>query len=98
VIEFFEIAKDIAQYHHERYDGLGYLSNLEGENIPLAARIMAIADVFDALVTERVYKKAWSFEDAFLYILNQKGKHFDPDLVDAFSTAKEEIFELYERE
>jgi putative two-component system response regulator len=83
-LAFLEIACQIATYHHERWDGSGYPDGLSGKNIPLSARIMAVADVFDALTAPRIYKKQWSIEDAIEHIRQQRGKHFDPDVVDAF--------------
>lgn len=82
--KFLEVASDIAHWHHEKWDGSGYPDGLKGVQIPLSARLMAVADVFDALVTERPYKKIYSFEDAKAYIKNASGTHFDPDIVEAF--------------
>ncbi|WP_320128478.1 HD domain-containing phosphohydrolase [uncultured Sphaerochaeta sp.] len=87
--KFLKQAKDIAMYHHERWDGQGYPEGLKGEEIPFSARMMSLADVFDALVTPRVYKKAWSFEDTAKYIKEQRGIQFDPDIVDAFEAEQE---------
>ncbi|MFW5800005.1 MAG: HD-GYP domain-containing protein, partial [Spirochaetota bacterium] len=81
---FFKLARKIARHHHERWDGTGYPDGLKGSEIPLAARITTIADVYDALVHERVYKKAWSKEDAYNYIVPEFGSHFDPSLKEAF--------------
>ena len=78
------VAIKIAGEHHEKWDGSGYPSGLKGEEISLPARIMALADVYDALVSERVYKAAWSYEDAVNEIISKRGTHFDPLLVDAF--------------
>jgi putative nucleotidyltransferase with HDIG domain len=78
------LGESIALSHHEHWDGSGYPSGLEGEAIPLAARIAAIADVFDALVHERPYKRAWSVADAVGEIARQRGRQFDPGLVDIF--------------
>lgn len=78
------LAHDIAITHHEKYDGTGYPHRLAGEAIPLAGRIVAIADVFDALTSVRPYKRAWSEEEAIAHLVQQKGKHFDPLLVDLF--------------
>jgi putative two-component system response regulator len=75
------MAREIALYHHEKWDGSGYPHGLKGEEIPLTARIVAIADVFDALTSERPYKKAWSEEDAIALLQREAGKHFDPQLV-----------------
>ncbi|MCL1916479.1 MAG: response regulator [Desulfovibrionaceae bacterium] len=77
-------AKKIAESHHERYDGLGYPHGLRREAIPLCARIMSLADVYDALVADRVYRKAMSHEEACRIILEGKGKHFDPHIVEIF--------------
>lgn len=79
-------AKEIALYHHEKWDGNGYPFGLKGEEIPLSARMMALADVFDALTTPRVYKQSWPVEKATHFLLEQRGKHFDPAVVDAFAT------------
>lgn len=82
--EYLKFASDIATYHHERWDGAGYPEGLSGENIPLAARIMAIADVFDALVSERCYKKAIPVGEALEIIRDESGSHFDPKLAEVF--------------
>lgn len=82
--ELMEMARVIAESHHEKWDGSGYPHGLRGEDIPLVGRIVALADVFDALTSERPYKKAWSMEDALQYIEDNRGKHFDPTLVGAF--------------
>ena len=82
--EFLKIAGEIARFHHEKYDGSGYPQGLSAENIPLSARIVAVADVFDALTTERVYKRAMAPEDARQLILVESGRHFDPVVVNAF--------------
>jgi putative two-component system response regulator len=79
-----QMASRIAASHHERFDGTGYPSGLVGEEIPIEARIVAVADVYDALIHERPYKAAWSAEAAVAEIRNQRGKHFDPVVVDAF--------------
>jgi two-component system, response regulator RpfG len=81
---YMQIGAIIALNHHERFDGKGYPNSLSGEEIPLIARVVAVADVFDALVSARPYKQAWSTEDAILYIKQQSGSHFDPMCVDAF--------------
>jgi putative two-component system response regulator len=80
------LAERIARSHHERWDGAGYPDRLRGEEIPLAGRIVAVADVFDALSHERPYKPAWPVERAVAEILAQRGRQFDPHLVDAFTT------------
>ncbi len=81
---FLEVASEIAHWHHEKWDGTGYPDGLQGTAIPVSARLMAVADVFDALVTSRPYKKPFSLEDAKAMIVNGRGTHFDPDVVDAF--------------
>ena len=78
------IAIDIALYHHERYDGKGYPEGLKGEEIPLPARIVALVDVFDALMNKRVYKDAWGVDDVLSYIEENAGTQFDPRLVKLF--------------
>ena len=82
--EYCDIAYNIARHHHERYDGTGYPDRLQGEAVPLESRIMALADVYDALISERVYKKAFTKEDARKIILEGKGTQFDPTLVTLF--------------
>ena len=82
---FLRLATEIAQYHHERFDGSGYPESLSGQNIPLSARIVAVADVFDALTTKRVYKDAIAPEDARELINAESGMHFDPAVVAAFN-------------
>jgi putative two-component system response regulator len=78
------MAEDVAHYHHERWDGLGYPSGLVGESIPLAARIVAVADVFDALVSHRPYKASWTIGEAIAAIAYAAGTQFDPQVVAAF--------------
>jgi len=79
-----QLAETIARTHHERWDGTGYPAGLAGEDIPLAGRICAIVDVFDALVSERPYKHAWPVSEGVDYLKAQRGRHFDPRCVDAF--------------
>lgn len=79
-----QLARRIALYHHEKYDGSGYPHKLAGEDIPVEARIIAIADVFDALTSERPYKKEWLVEEAVDLLRRESGKHFDPQLVELF--------------
>jgi len=83
-LEFLVLAKEIAHWHHERWDGSGYPDGLAGELIPISARLMAVADVFDALISPRVYKPAMSYSEARDIIMAGRGKHFDPDMADAF--------------
>lgn len=87
----------IAYNHHEKYDGSGYPNGLKGENIPIFGRITAIADVFDALTSNRPYKKAWSIDEAFDLLLEEKEKHFDPVLVDLFIKNKESVLDIYNK-
>lgn len=92
---FEGVAINVAHYHHERWDGKGYPNGLKGEEIPLEARIMAIADVYDALVSKRVYKDEFSFEDAYKIIMDNMGKQFDPGLEKYFARAREKIEAYY---
>ena len=96
-LHFKQIAENVAHYHHEKYDGSGYPEGLKGEDIPLEARIMAIADVYDALVSKRVYKESMSFEDANKIMTESFGSHFDKKL-EAYYLAAREKFENYYRE
>ncbi|MBW2589262.1 MAG: PAS domain S-box protein [Deltaproteobacteria bacterium] len=81
---FLILGKEIAYYHHEKWDGTGYPDGLKGKEIPLSARVVAIADVYDALTTKRFYKEAFTHEKSREIIISLKGSHFDPDVVDAF--------------
>lgn len=83
-VEFLALAKQIARHHHEKWDGSGYPDGLAGDAIPIAARLMALADVFDALISARVYKPPMPFAEAREVILRGRNNHFDPDVVDAF--------------
>ena len=94
---FLEQAGVIAVSHHERWDGSGYPDGLAGEAIPVAGRLMALADVYDALATPRVYKAAWSLDDAAAHILGQAGVHFDPDVVEAFRASRDEFERIHGR-
>ncbi len=94
-VEFREIAENVAHYHHERYDGSGYPEGLKGDEIPLEARIMAIADVYDALVSKRVYKERFSFEKANAIILEGMGSQFDPNLRRYYEAARPELESYY---
>ena len=89
--EFFKIAYDIAVSHHEKWDGTGYPNGLKGEDIPLSGRIMAIADVYDALTSKRVYKDSMPPEKAFDIIVEGRGTHFDPDIIDIVITIKDKF-------
>ncbi len=88
---FLSTAKEIAHGHHERWDGSGYPQGLSGEAIPLSARMMALADVYDALISKRVYKPAWSHADAVAMVRESRGTHFDPSLVDCFMEDADEF-------
>ena len=92
---FRKIAENVASYHHERWDGSGYPKGLKGLEIPLEARIMAIADVYDALVSKRVYKESMSFEEADRIILEGMGKHFDQRLEEYYVAARPRLEEYY---
>ena len=83
-MEFLRLAKEIAYSHQEKWDGSGYPEGLKGEAIPLSARLMALADVYDALISRRVYKEGMPHEQALAIISAGRGQHFDPDVVDAF--------------
>lgn len=96
-VDFLNTAREIALWHHERWDGSGYPDGLAGEAIPVSARIMAVADVFDALVTRRVYKQAISFDQARDIILEGRGRHFDPDMVDTFINVYDEFVDIATR-
>ena len=94
---FLGMARDIARCHHEKFDGSGYPNGLAGEQIPLCARIVALADVYDALTTKRVYKPAFSHEKAVAIIREGRGRHFDPDIVDAFEAAESQFVAIGEQ-
>lgn len=93
--EFLKTAYYVARYHHEKWNGKGYPEGLDGEKIPLCARIMAIADVFDAVSAKRCYRDAMPLDQCFQIIEKGRGTDFDPDLVDVFLDAKEEIIKVY---
>jgi putative two-component system response regulator len=93
-VPFLEIAKQIAFSHQEKWDGSGYPQGLAGDAIPIPARLMALADVYDALISRRVYKPAFPHEKAVEIIIEGKGKHFDPDTVDAFLAIQDEFREI----
>ena len=90
-VEFLKVAKEIAYSHQEKWDGSGYPEGLAGDGIPVSARLMAVADVYDALISRRVYKPAFTHERAVELISEGRGKHFDPDITDAFMEIREEF-------
>ena len=96
--DFHLIAENVAHYHHERWDGSGYPEGLQGEAIPLEARIMAVADVYDALVSKRVYKEAMSFEQADKIMMESFGKHFDEALKKYYVAARPRLQEYYSKQ
>ncbi|MDS4014432.1 MAG: two-component system response regulator [Candidatus Accumulibacter sp.] len=96
-VEFLTIAKEIALYHQEKWDGSGYPEALSGDCIPVSARLMAIADVYDALISRRVYKERMSHEQAVKIIVEGRATHFDPDMVDAFVRIQDEFRRIAER-
>lgn len=93
----FKIGIEIAEGHHEKFDGSGYPYQRKGQEIPLSARIVALADVFDALTSRRPYKEAWPVEKALILIDEETGKHFDPEVVKAFKSALPKIMEVYDK-
>ena len=96
-LPFLSLAKEIAHWHHERWDGTGYPSRLVGDAIPTSARLMALADVFDALISARVYKPAFSYAQARDMIAVERGQHFDPDVADAFLASFNDFVAIAER-
>lgn len=90
-----KVAENIAHYHHEKWNGSGYPNGLKEEEIPLEARIVAVADVYDALRESRVYKKSFSHDEAVKVILNGNGVHFDPKLVEIFYKYNEKFNEIF---
>ncbi len=95
--DYLKMSAEIALSHHEKYDGSGYPEGLKGKAIPLAARIVALADVYDALVSKRVYKNAYRHDMAKAVILQGTGSHFDPMVIDAFLNCEESFVEISER-
>ena len=96
-VDFLKLAKEIAYSHQEKWDGSGYPEGLRGEAIPVSARLMALADVYDALISRRVYKEGMSHEQALDFISEGRGKHFDPDMVDAFLLIHQEFRAIAQR-
>ena len=90
-VDFLNLAKEIAYYHKEKWDGSGYPMGISGDDIPISARLMAVADVYDALISRRVYKEGMPHEKAVTIIAESKGTHFDPDVVDAFLELQDEF-------
>jgi putative two-component system response regulator len=95
--EFLDMAKEIVYSHHEKWDGSGYPQGLAGERIPISARLMAVADVYDALICRRIYKKAAPHTQAVQIIVDGRGTHFDPDMIDAFCAIAPEFHAIAER-
>jgi len=96
-VAFLQCAKLIIRHHHEKWDGSGYPDGLSGNTIPIPARVMALADVFDALISRRPYKQSFTLEAAASLILEGRGTHFDPDVVDAFEARKAEFSAVAQR-
>lgn len=94
---FLRMAREIATYHQEKWDGSGYPEGLAGDAIPVSARLMAVADVYDALISRRVYKPPFPREKAVAIILEGRGKHFDPDMIDAFIELEAEFHDIAQR-
>ncbi|MDD4689444.1 MAG: HD domain-containing protein [Eubacteriales bacterium] len=93
--DYLELARILALNHHERWDGTGYPKGLKGDEIPLFARILSVCDVFDALLSKRVYKGAYSFDKSFEIIMEEKARMFDPDIVSVFFASKEQLHNLH---
>jgi putative two-component system response regulator len=97
--DYLNMSAEIALSHHEKFDGTGYPDRLKGEEIPLAARIVALSDVYDALVSKRVYKnkKAYTHDIVNTTIMQGRGTHFDPQVVDAFLASQDKFIEIHKR-
>lgn len=95
--DYMKLGEEIALTHHENWDGSGYPQGLQGENIPISGRIVAVADVFDALISKRPYKPPLSYRESFTIIKNERGTHFDSGVVDAFISTKQEILSIAEQ-
>lgn len=91
---FLNLAREISLTHHEKWDGSGYPAGLSGDDIPVSGRLMAVADVYDALISKRVYKPAFTHEKAMEILREGRGRHFDPDVIDALETIEEEFIEI----
>lgn len=96
-VDFLQLAKEIAYSHQEKWDGSGYPEGLSGDEIPISARLMALADVYDALISRRVYKEPMSHEEAVAILQAGRGSHFDPDIVDAFLDIQAEFQAIAQR-
>ncbi|MQA22127.1 response regulator [Rugamonas rivuli] len=96
-VDFLKFAKEIAYGHQEKWDGSGYPEGLSGDDIPISARLMAVADVYDALISRRVYKEGMSHEAAVAIIAEGRGQHFDPDMVDAFMELQQDFIDIAKR-
>jgi putative two-component system response regulator len=96
-VDFLSLAKEIAYSHQEKWDGSGYPQALAGDDIPISARLMAVADVYDALISRRVYKLGMPHEEAVEIIRQGRGSHFDPDICDAFLAHVEQFQAIAER-
>ena len=94
--DFVRVAENVAHYHHEKVDGTGYPEGLRGKEIPKEARIMALADVFDALVSKRCYKEAYPYDEAFSIIEKDAGTHFDAELTKVFLSCRTELEAYYD--
>jgi response regulator RpfG family c-di-GMP phosphodiesterase len=94
-LPLFKMAKIICEQHHEKYDGTGYPNRLKKDEIHIYARIVAIADVFDALSHKRSYKRVWSMEEVLAYMKEMREKHFDPHLIDIFFENINQFLEIY---
>lgn len=94
--DFMAVAREIAYSHHEKWDGSGYPQGLKGTDIPLCARLMAVADVYDALISKRIYKDAMPYEEAVSIITTSTGQHFDPDVIEAFIEVKGKFQQIAE--
>ena len=96
-VAFLALAREIAHWHHEHWDGSGYPDGLAGDAIPLSARLMTVADVFDAMLSRRVYKSALPADQVYAYIVERSGSHFDPDVVEAFVRCYPDFIEVARR-
>ncbi len=95
--DLLNMARSIALTHHEKWDGSGYPEGLQGDAIPIEGRVASLCDVFDALTSERPYKKAWTVEEAMDEITKSKGTHFDPDLVEAYESILPDVVQIKEQ-